>query len=54
MFDPAGLSRVELEHVLARSIVLGLDDDVDAIVTELAGRTWQHHNPYADWPTGTP
>lgn len=54
MFDPTGLSRVELEHVLARSLEMGLDDDADAIVTELAGRTWQNHNPYAEWPDPDP
>ena len=48
MDDPAGLSRVELEHVLARDLALGLLDEAEAIRAELAARTWQNLNPYAD------
>lgn len=48
----AGLSRVELEHVLLRAYVLGNDADVAAICNELAGRTWQNRNPYADADNG--
>jgi hypothetical protein len=28
---------------------VGEDATADAIATELAGRTWQNVNPYADW-----
>lgn len=46
----SGLSRVELEPVLARCLVVGDAASLalaDAIVAELAARTWQWHNPYA-------
>jgi hypothetical protein len=45
--NPAGLSRVELEPVLGRCRVVGDDATADAIVDELAARTWQGLNPYA-------
>lgn len=47
----AGLSRVELEHVLARDLEIGTPEALDnaaAIRAELAARTWQNINPYAD------
>lgn len=46
--DPATTSRVELEHYMASLLAEGgRDVDVEAIRAELAGRVWQHHNPYA-------
>lgn len=48
MIDPTGLSRVELEHVLARAVAVGDDAEAEAIRAELASRTWQNINPYAD------
>jgi hypothetical protein len=45
--DEGGRSRVSLEPWLARCLAVGEDDTAAAIVTELAGRTWQGTNPYA-------
>lgn len=48
--DLPNASRVELEPVLAACVVRGTPeslDDAAAIRAELAGRTWQHDNPYA-------
>jgi hypothetical protein len=45
--DVPGLSRPELEHVLDRAERVGDYALADAIVVELAGRTWQGTNPYA-------
>jgi len=45
----AGLSRVELEPWRARCTVVGDTVTADAIAVELAGRTWQGTNPYAEW-----
>lgn len=45
-----GLSRVELEPWLARCLVVATPAALalaEAIRAELAGRTWQWHNPYA-------
>jgi len=46
--DVAGTSRVELEPVLAAAEETGDYELADAIVVELAERTWLAHNPYAD------
>lgn len=46
--DVPGTSRVELEPVLERAEAVGDYALADAIVAELAGRTWQNVNPYAD------
>jgi hypothetical protein len=46
--DVPGLSRPELEHVLVRAEAVGDYPLADAIVVELAGRTWQWHNPYLE------
>jgi hypothetical protein len=48
--DLASTSRVELEHVLVRVVrVEGPEAfDAAAIRAELASRTWQNHNPYAE------
>lgn len=46
-FDPTGLSRVELEPVLAMLVETGRDAEAAAVRAELAGRTWQNVNPYA-------
>jgi hypothetical protein len=45
--DQGGLSRVSLEPWMARCLEVGEDDTAEAIRVELAGRTWQWHNPYA-------
>lgn len=45
--DLSRMSRVALEPMLARALSIGADDDAEAIRAELAGRTWQHTNPYA-------
>lgn len=50
MDDPTGLSRVELEPVLARDLALGDAAGAEAIRAELAARVWQHTNPYAEAP----
>jgi len=48
--DPfPGLSRVNLEPVMARAAEVEDEALVDAIGTELAARVWQGTNPYADW-----
>jgi hypothetical protein len=47
MDEPEGLSRVELEHVLARDLELGLAAEAEEIRGILARRTWQGFNPYA-------
>lgn len=47
VLDPTGLSRVELEPLLAAAVEEGRDAEADAIRAELAGRTWQNVNPYA-------
>ena len=44
--DVPGLSRVELEPVLVKAERSGDYALADAIVVELAGRTWQGTNPY--------
>jgi hypothetical protein len=49
--DVPGTSRVELEPVLVRAEAVGDYALADAIVVELAGRTWQGTNPYT--PDGT-
>lgn len=46
--DVPGTSRVELEPVLEKAERTGDYALADAIVIELAGRTWQWTNPYAD------
>jgi hypothetical protein len=48
--DLANTSRVELEHVLVRTVrVEGPESfDAAAIRAELASRVWQHDNPYAE------
>jgi len=46
--EVAGTSRVELEPVLAAAEETGDYELADAIVVELAERTWLAHNPYAD------
>jgi len=49
---PVGHSRVELEPVLARDLTVATPEslaEAEAIRAELAGRTWQGTNPYADW-----
>lgn len=45
--EAATLSRVELEHVLVRDVLIGDEVSADTIRTELAGRVWQGTNPYA-------
>jgi hypothetical protein len=48
--DFTNLSRVELEHVAVRDVVVGTPDalsEAAAIRAELATRTWQWTNPYA-------
>lgn len=45
--DPTGLSRVELEPLLAAAVEEGRDSEAAAIRAELAARTWQNVNPYA-------
>lgn len=45
--DLSRLSRVQLEPMLARALSIGATDEAEAIRAELAGRTWQHTNPYA-------
>lgn len=45
--DQGGLSRVSLEPWLARCLRVGDVATAEAIRAELAGRTWQWHNPYA-------
>jgi len=45
--EAAILSRVELEHVLARDVEIGDVVSVEIIRAELASRTWQNINPYA-------
>jgi hypothetical protein len=47
-------SRVALEPVLARALSVGNLDQAQAIREELAGRTWQHTNPYAAWLPDSP
>ena len=47
-FDPVGLSRVELEPLLGVALETGDYAQAEAIRQELAARTWQHTNPYAD------
>lgn len=42
------LSRVELEPILWRAVCVGDQADVAAVRAELAARTWQNINPYAD------
>jgi hypothetical protein len=49
-----GISRAELEPLLADAIRDGRTDDAEAIRAELAGRTWQNHNPYAAPPARVP
>lgn len=49
MDDPTGLSRVELEHVLARDLCIPDPESAERIRVELAGRVWQNVNPYAEW-----
>lgn len=46
--DLGRLSRVELEPVLCRAVEVGDTADAEAIRAELAARTWQNVNPYAD------
>lgn len=46
--DGPGLSRVSLEPVMARADAIGDTATVEAIRAELAARTWQGTNPYAD------
>lgn len=43
---PVGISRVELEPVMARDVELGDLAAAEAIRAELAARTWQNINPY--------
>lgn len=42
------MSRVWLEAVYRRALVVGDAEDAQACRAELAARTWQHTNPYAD------
>lgn len=43
-------SVVQLEHVLWRCLDVGDEpDNVAALRAELASRTWQNINPYADY-----
>lgn len=44
---PVGISRVELEPVMARDLAIGDEAAAEAIRAELAARTWQWTNPYA-------
>jgi hypothetical protein len=48
--DLSRLSRVELEPVLARCLVVGDDEAAGDVALELSERTWQHTNPYAMGP----
>jgi len=53
----SGLSRVELEPWTARCLEVNTAASLaqaDANRAELAGRTWQWHNPYAEWAAPTP
>jgi len=46
--DEGGLSRVSLEPWMRRCLRVGETATAEAIRVELAGRTWQWHNPYAE------
>jgi len=50
--EAATLSRVELEHVLVRDVVIGDEVSAAVIRAELESRVWQGTNPYAS-DTGT-
>jgi hypothetical protein len=45
--DLSRMSTGPLEAMLGRALYIGAEDEATAIRAELAGRTWQHDNPYS-------